>query len=172
MYHHLETFAIGGLFNVGYQSKSDVLIVLSSQGSGIFNCLTAQKIYRDDKDWYEDLDQSNSSINAIGPYLTERVTVYGVNNPVNLPSTKFGDWELIITAPQPEKPPFERFKVQKVSLKNSLTGEEIFVTQDGPCEMRAFGFSDTGNSFVVALSCELTIWGLVNSFDPISKIKL
>jgi hypothetical protein len=43
---HKETFAIGGLHNVGFAPNSDYLIVLSSQGQGIFDCIKGEKIAR------------------------------------------------------------------------------------------------------------------------------
>jgi hypothetical protein len=42
---------------------------------------------------------------------------------------------------------------------NSPTQEEvIFISKDGPCELRSFGLSPTGNFLVVALTCEIVIW--------------
>jgi len=43
MWTHKNTLAIGGLENVGFATNQDLLTVLSSQGQGIFDCITAEK---------------------------------------------------------------------------------------------------------------------------------
>lgn len=55
MYKYIQTFAIGGLQNIGF--LTDELIVLSTQGTGIFNCLTGEKIGRDNEDWWGNFDE-------------------------------------------------------------------------------------------------------------------
>jgi hypothetical protein len=43
----LATHAIGGLTGVGFANNSDLLLVVSSQGRGVFDCRTGQRIARD-----------------------------------------------------------------------------------------------------------------------------
>jgi hypothetical protein len=81
MYRHLNTFAIGGLQSVGYVNESDMLIVLSSQGRGIFNCLTGEKIYRDDYDWWGDFEQENSLIRGFDGEAGKVIKTFGLYNP-------------------------------------------------------------------------------------------
>jgi hypothetical protein len=38
-----NTWAIGGLREIGFQFKADLLMVLSSQGRGIFDCIKTKK---------------------------------------------------------------------------------------------------------------------------------
>jgi hypothetical protein len=54
MWTHKNTFAIGGLENVGYAPNQDLLIVLFSQGQGIFDCNKGEKIARQhhDSNWW------------------------------------------------------------------------------------------------------------------------
>jgi hypothetical protein len=75
-----------------------------------------------------------------------------------LPTKTVDGWELIISEPEPDKPTFEKYFIRNVFLKHALEENKIFITKDGACELRSFGFSETGKSFIVALSCELTIW--------------
>ncbi|ACU59260.1 hypothetical protein [Chitinophaga pinensis] len=54
MWIHKNTFAIGGLENVGYAPMQDQLLVLSTQGEGIFDCIKGEKIarYESQGDWW------------------------------------------------------------------------------------------------------------------------
>jgi hypothetical protein len=70
-------------------------------------------------------------------------------------------WTLVKDAPEPEDPPFENFMVQKIYLVSPDKQQKFFISKDGACELRAFGFSDTGNTFIVALSCDLVIYSRV-----------
>ena len=64
MWTHKNTFAIGGLENVGYAKGHDNLMVLSSQGQGIFDGLSGEKIGRlnNGGDWWEKFNQGTNSI--------------------------------------------------------------------------------------------------------------
>ena len=45
------TWIVGGALQVGYAEDSDLLLVLSHAGRGVFDCLTGEKVARDrDKD--------------------------------------------------------------------------------------------------------------------------
>jgi len=158
MYKHLNTFAIGGLQSVGYVNEGDNLIVLSSQGRGIFNCLTGEKIFRDDYDWWRDFDPESSSVKGFGGEVGKMIKTYGLYNPnEQMPQQTADGYKLSLTQPQPDDPPFEKYLVQSIFIAHQE--DKIFVSKDGPCEFRAFGFSETRNSFIVASSCDLVIWG-------------
>jgi hypothetical protein len=53
---HQVTWAVGGLFQVGYVEDSDVLLVLSSAGRGMFDCLVGEKVARDDHEAHDFFD--------------------------------------------------------------------------------------------------------------------
>jgi len=55
--------------------------------------------------------------------------------------------------------------VQKIYLISPNKKQKIFLSKDGPCEHRAFGFSDSGKTLVIASSCELVIYSreVINS---------
>lgn len=158
MFKHLNTFAIGGLENVGYAANSDHLIVLSSVGRGIFDCLTRQKIFRDNGNWWHDYDEESCIIKGFGTETGQQIKVCGLFGEEKLPVRTADGWELIVSEPVQDAPPFEKYVVQNVFLKHPANDSAIFITKDGPCEIRSFGFSETGKSFIVALSCELIIW--------------
>jgi len=49
------TFAVGGLTEIGFSQRSELLLVVSSAGRGVIDCTQGRKIARDDQvdgDWY------------------------------------------------------------------------------------------------------------------------
>jgi hypothetical protein len=50
----VTTVAIGGLRSVGFDRASENLLVVSSQGRGVIDCLTGEKVARDYEEFYED----------------------------------------------------------------------------------------------------------------------
>ena len=83
MFKHVNTFAIGGLENIGY--SNDNLIVLSSQGRGIFDCLSGTKIYRDDKNWWNDYDEKVNSIPGFDIEVNNQIKLIGIHGGQQLP---------------------------------------------------------------------------------------
>ncbi|MDQ4102090.1 MAG: hypothetical protein M3115_07905, partial [Thermoproteota archaeon] len=81
--------------------------------------------------------------------------LYGVDK---LLKATFDGWTLVASEPQPDDKPFENYSVTEIYLVSPDKQQKQLVGKDGPCELRAFGFSDTGNSFIIALSCDLTIY--------------
>lgn len=178
MWVHKKTFAIGGLENVGFVPAKEYLIVLSSQGQGIFDCKTGEKIARqnDNGDWWDKFNEESNCILGFDFLDNILIPTHGLYGDDNLPKKNEEGWELIITAPQPDDKPFEKYLVQKIYLVSPDKKKKIFIMKDGPCELRAYGFSDSGKTFIVALSCELVIfseekkdseqgfWSLINEF--------
>lgn len=160
MYTHKETFAVGGLHEVGFAPNQDLLMVLSSQGQGIFDCIKGEKITRlhNDLDWAKDYNESTYSIIGFDVLANIKITTSGLISPDILPKKTADGWQLIITDPEPDESPFQMYLIQKIYLVSPDQKEKIYITMDGACELRAFGFSDTGNSFIVATSCDLVIY--------------
>ncbi|MGY6647450.1 hypothetical protein [Wenyingzhuangia sp. IMCC45574] len=57
MWTHKITYGVGGLENIGFAPEKDLLIVLSSQGQGVFDCITGNKVARESNgyDWWNKL---------------------------------------------------------------------------------------------------------------------
>ncbi|WP_177765842.1 hypothetical protein [Flavobacterium sp. I3-2] len=160
MWTHKNTFGVGGLENIGYVSNQDFLIVLSSQGQGIFDCKTGEKVARkhDDSDWWHKLNKSTNSIVGFDFLANIEINTCGLYGEDNLSKTTQDGWTLIISDPEPDDKPFERYLVNRIYLQSPDRKVKIFVGKNGACELRAFGFSDTGNTFIIALSCDLIIY--------------
>lgn len=141
--------AVGGLFQVGYAEDADLLLVLSHNGRGVFDCLTGERIARDAGNVYDHFNTSKllaAGFAAINGQQVRMAGLYGGGLPL---STKDG-WYLE-----------SRKKTDEVLLSKAALIKETeyaLVGEGKLCELRAFGFSETGKSFVVATSCSLIIF--------------
>lgn len=160
MYTYKETFAVGGLYEVGFSPDQDLLMVLSSQGQGIFDCIKGEKIARlhNDLEWGDNYNDETGTITGFDVLTNIEIATFGLYSADKLPKKTADEWELIATEPEPDEPPFGNYLVQKIYLISPDKNERIYITKDAACELRAFGFSGTGNSFIVATSCDLIIW--------------
>src|SRR5262245_35136746 len=74
--------AIGGLTDVGFGRASDLLLVVSSQGRGVFDCITGMRVARDsgmpeadEADWQ---DAFELEAQGIGPLAGQTVRTSGL----------------------------------------------------------------------------------------------
>ena len=158
---HKNTFAIGGLENIGYAPNQDFLLVLSSQGQGIFNCKTGEKIARQNEEWWDKFNKKTNSIVGFDVLENIEIPTCGLYGEDHLLKTTQDSWSLIVTEPEPDDKPFEKYLVKRIYLVTPDKKEKIFAGKDSACELRAFGFSDTGKTFVIALSCDLIIYSRI-----------
>jgi hypothetical protein len=155
-WRHIGTFAVGGLRAAGFADASDLLLVVSSMGRGVFDCRAGTKLARnDDEYWGEDLDLlaegigplAGQSIPMAGPYGggLRRLTADGWS--LELVTLAWPAQDILLLAP---------FS----SLYDCLHGKPSrFQKIDSESELRAVGFSPTGRSLVIASSSTLTIYG-------------
>ena len=149
--------AVGGLTEVGYLPDSDLLLAVTSTGRGLFDCAIGQRVARDhtppeEGDWYDD---TGLLAQGIGPAEQQCIRLAGLHGG-GLRRTARDGWSLEMVAPDwPRQsiviqPPgccviVERFAEGCVKIEEDH-------------EIRAFGFSDTGRSFVIAVSHSLMIY--------------
>lgn len=145
----LPVFAVGGLFQVGYAEDSDLLLVLSSQGRGVFDCATGEKLARDSADSHDFFDPVRLTADGFGPLAGQRIRTGGLLGG-GLPLTTSDGWCLDVQA--------RMWPMHSVFLTPPGSREPVCVGEDGACELRACGFSQTGHSFVIATSCDLTMF--------------
>lgn len=145
MWTHKTTAAVGGLENVGFVPGQDFLIVLSANGEGIFNCLTGERVARNHNNYYwnERFNDETMTVKGFGLFADIEIQTSGLHGSDRLNKESQG-WLLCK----------EKHEIILVSPDQS----RVVVAPDDVCELRAFGFSDTGNSFVFASSCELIIY--------------
>jgi hypothetical protein len=151
----ISTVAIGGLRSVGFDSNSDNLLVVSSQGRGVLDCLTGEKTARDYDEYYE--NEVSLEAKGIGILSNRVIRISGLFGG-GLPVSTEDCWRLeSVTLKWPEQmiillPP-------KSYLYGSLSGRTDDMTKvvEDSCIV-TYGFSCTGQSFVVATTSEINIF--------------
>lgn len=159
MWIRKNVWAIGGLREIGFLENSDILMVLSSQGRGIFNCLNAERIERDRTDFYsEEWNPDNGIVNGIGAYENEIFFCGGFEHPDLLSKGTADGFTTAIKT--------KRIKFLFPEEANAGTLFILFPDKKRKTEIaqtdygfdRAFGFSPTGKSFVFSTSSEIEFW--------------
>lgn len=147
--------AVGGLACVGFDRDSDLLLVVSSQGRGVFDCLDGQRVARDLGDYEE--DYAHLEAQGIGPLQGRAIRVAGIAGG-GLPNSTADGWglhrlelewpaqELVLTEPGSHL--FGDLYDQPAALHKIHSDSTV----------RACGFSATGRSLVIATSSELLIF--------------
>ncbi len=154
------SIAVGGLSDVGFGDSSDLLVCISSAGRGVFDCLTGDKVARDDGDEFA-FDVGNLLVGGLGPLADKQVRTAGLAGG-GLPSGTKDGWSAQrhpFAFPQEQvfvAPPAQTMLWTQRDEKLSLTKLGGFVS-----ELRAFGFSPTGRSFVIATSSDVMIFSRV-----------
>ena len=151
---HKGTQPSGGLREIGFAEGTDLLLVVSESGRGIFDALTGQRVGRDpqalDSTWY---DEIKLIAKGFGPLAGQSIRIAGLMGG-GLPLSTADRWYLqALTLEWPEttvilEPPGTDVLVERMSsgcVRLDLTGAG---------EFRTCGFSATGRSFVVATSAD------------------
>lgn len=147
----LPPIAIGGLTDVGFGfAGRDLLLVSSSTGSGVFDCVSGERVARD----YEEIHPDDPLVReGIGPLAGMAVTMAGLWGGGLLTTTGDG-WAVHLVAPD--------WPVESVLLSKDdepYRGERWWhIHREEGCELRAFGFSPTGTTLAIASGCELWLF--------------
>lgn len=148
--------AVGGLESVGFGRGTDLLLVTSSRGRGVFDCRTGQRVARDQSDETGE-DTVNLEAIGIGPLADQIICMSGLNGG-GLPTGTADGWQAARLVLQwPEEilvlvPPGSW--IYGAAFGKAADFFKIFVGS----EIRAWGFSPTGRSLVLATSSEVTIY--------------
>lgn len=144
----LRAYAVGGLFQVGYAVGGDLLLVHSAQGRGLFDAAAGLRLARDDEEPMDRFDRVRLTAPGFDAIEGEDVRMAGLFGG-GLAWTTLDGHRL-----EEHSPAWPRRGVVLVTPDRVRT----LIAEDGTCELRAFGFSQTGRSFVVATSCELMLF--------------
>ena len=147
--------AVGGLTEVGFAEGTEWLLVVSWQGRGVFDGRTGLRVARDDNppdnSWYDGL---RLVARGIGPIEDQWVRIAGLHGG-GFPRITVDGWKLTQIAPDwPEEsivlePPGGSVLIERFAKGCVRLAEDSF---------RAFGFSDSGASFLLAMSHSVLIW--------------
>lgn len=77
-WQHVSSIAVGGLLSVGFSEIEPCLLVVSSQGRGLIDCETGEKIARDENP-YEGLSENTLTCRGIGKIESEKVKLCSSN---------------------------------------------------------------------------------------------
>ena len=77
-WHPGVEIAVGGLTEIGFSQRyNHLLLVISSSGRGVFNCITGEKVARDFEEYGDWYDPINLTCNGIGPLAGEKISIAG-----------------------------------------------------------------------------------------------
>lgn len=150
---HVKTIAVGGLLSVGFSKNNSYLLVVSSQGRGVINCETGEKIARDDEP-YAGLDSHELECLGIGPIEGEKIKLCSYNGG-GLPQSNSAGDTLELVAPNWPEYDLILCRNHKNALVPGHQSECNIIYSE---HIRAFGFSWCGNYIVAACGSDLDIW--------------
>jgi hypothetical protein len=158
----VASHTIGGLTEVGYSESTDLLLVISSEGRSLFDCLSGTCMAKDHEVpgtnmiWYEPARLIALGINALSDQFVRLAGWHGGG----LPRFTKDGWSLELVSPDwPNtsiiiSPPYKSVFIDSNSEGCVKIAEDY--------EIRAYGFSETGRSFVIAKSHALEIFSRPN----------
>ncbi|MDE1919055.1 MAG: hypothetical protein KGH96_23710 [Sphingomonadales bacterium] len=152
----LPVVHLGGLWQVGFGSKSDYLLLVSVSGRGVVACATGEIVARDDAEYY--VEPGSLEGEGIGPLQDQLVQMAGISGgglsratsdgwSIELHPLSWPDEELILCPPG-----------QTMLWQSPSAGDDLIKLQPLPSPLVAFGFSPTGKTLVIATSSDLTIF--------------
>jgi hypothetical protein len=151
----VASIAIGGLTELGFANDSELLLVLSSQGRGIIDCSTGEKVARDRDESNQQLWFGKDCVTAIGfgPLEGSEIRVSGLVGG-GLPIQTHDGWNVdALAIDWPDTSLLLLGKYESIYQPSSLFWKLAIER-----ETRAFGFSYTGRSLLYAISSGITIW--------------
>jgi hypothetical protein len=153
----LPMIAVGGLTGVGFDDNSKFLLIVSSDGLGVIDCQTGEKVARD-CDRADDTDEGTLLVEGIGPLAKQKVRIAGILGG-GLPNSTHDGWSVDkhpLAWPVDELyllPPTQTLLWSKDGSVEGIVKLPPTVT-----EVKAFGFSPDGNVLVVATSSDTMIY--------------
>lgn len=147
--------AVGGLEGVGFAQGSDLLLVLSSRGRGMFDAGSAERIARDCNE--AEADWQRLEAEGIGPLQGQIVRMAGIGGGGLTTSTHDG-WRVELAAP--DWPEQDVFLVEPYSMlfdpRPGRAGKAHKLISASA--LIACGFSPSGRCFIVATSSDIAFF--------------
>nr|WP_202545546.1 hypothetical protein [Streptomyces sp. SID5606] len=153
---------VGGLLGIGFashpESGHDLVMVVSRDGHGLFYAVTGEKIARDrDPEHDTPAEAADLTCPGLGPIADSRVHIAGLFGG-GLHTTTEDGWTLEAVAPAW---PNDRVLLSADGgLPHSGPHGERWwhIFHSDYSELRAFGFSPSGETIAVATSSDLSLW--------------
>ncbi|MGW5093336.1 hypothetical protein ACWEQ1_01785 [Streptomyces nodosus] len=155
---------VGGLLGIGFavhpDSGHDLVMVVSRDGHGLFDAVTGEKIARDRDPAPEEStpdEAADLTCPGLGPVAGSRVHIAGFYGG-GLHTTTADSWTLEVVTPAW---PNDRVLLSRDGgLPHSGPYGELWwhIFHSDYSELRAVGFSPSGQTFAVATSSDLFLW--------------
>ncbi|MEY9863669.1 hypothetical protein ABH935_009322 [Catenulispora sp. GAS73] len=160
--------SIGGLIGVGFaphpETRRDLLLVISSDGRGLFDPATGEKLDRDrDPDWSTP-DNPELTCPGIGPLAGTSIRISGLFGG-GLNTTSGDGWTVSVVSPDW---PHHRILLSTDGGLNRGPAEVNWwhIFHADYSELRAAGFSPSGRTLAVATSSDITLWNRPDVYQP------
>lgn len=158
----VATIAVGGLTEVGFAEESDVLLVVSHSGRGLFDCRTGSRIARDtterDVIWHDD---PRLLAQGIGPLEGKWIRICGLAGGGLPQLADNGYWTEAFALDWPET------HLLLGGPWGSLYDDKTRFTKLAiETDVRAFGFSNSGDTLVLATSSYLLLFRMEEELKP------
>lgn len=137
----------GGLFGVGFGEASDLLLVATHDGRGVVDCATGELLAHDHDPLFL-FDEDRRAAQGIGPLADQEISLAGPIYGGTLPTQTQDGWRLSGSLTNSSD--------DVVTLLPPVddAGEPSLFTGFIP-EVRVFGFSPTGRSFVIGTGADV-----------------
>lgn len=150
-----STFAVGGLQQVGFAPGRDLLLVGSMDGFGLFDTVAGRRIARDGG--LMSTAEEDRSLVARGFDVLEGETIPMAGLWGGGLRRQTADW-FYLSAQAPHWPDERVVMDYPDGSREGRGRSRALVVGDLVTELRAYGFSDTGRSFVVACASDLFVF--------------
>ncbi|MBI3270037.1 MAG: hypothetical protein HYZ53_13505 [Planctomycetes bacterium] len=155
---HRRTIFTGGLTEVGFGPGTDLLLVVSHDGRGVFDCATGERVARHDaarsESWF---DPILMTARGIGPLEGIAVPVAGLSGG-GLPVQTLDQWSIKVAWPAwPQVSIFLQPPGSCVYDVARCRGT-VRLKFDEVVEYLACGFSPTGKTLVIATSADVELF--------------
>lgn len=148
--------AVGGLVAVGFESGSERLLIVGGAGQTIVDCITGQRLFRDrERDGY---CAETLSAHALDQISSDTIRMGGLHGG-GLRSVTADGWSVDALA----------IKWPRHFFILNFPGSDVFISKLGRVpefnvvahdyQARAFGFSWTGRTLILADGAGVRIWG-------------
>ncbi|WMS88742.1 hypothetical protein [Pleionea litopenaei] len=146
--------AVGGLSDLGFSKKGPYLLAVSSQGRGVFDCDTGNKVARDYGSYGDWLKERELVCEGIGPIDSEQICTSGLQGGGLPLSNQFGESIEVVA---PNWPVYDLYFCK--DYKSALVdGHSSYCKKLDSEHLRAYGFSWCGKYLVSATGSDLTLW--------------
>ena len=150
----VATPSVGGLTDIGFSKEAPYLLVISTQGRGLFDCNSGEKIARDYEEYGDWFNQYDLTCSGIGPIASEMVQTCGIHGGGLPHINKFGE---SIEVHALNWPAYDLYFCSQ--YKSALVeGHSAYCKKIDSEHFRAYGFSWCGNFLVSAVGSDFNLW--------------